>query len=500
MRHQNPAFILLPRRGLRVGRHDPACALLASLPIPRERGQTAVAQLAVGNGIPLEIVDSIHRLGPRLVRLSDRHRDEIRRRVPDLRLTPLVEYSPAVTTEYRPAVVTEHLPLEETASSDGKWSVTVLGSDGQAVPGARIIAAADKQDWRSRTTTDSNGTAYLDPPPSLTEISTLLAQPIAGFWGAYRANVSTRAATVLKVDAVDLAATDALSFYYGTSGFDPDQGIRIGIIDEGVDEHRDLAIEGGRNTVIEEVDSDYSSASRHGHGTHVAGIVCAAGDRPAGLRGVASGARVRSYRVFPGDGWVATNYSILKALISAQDDGCDIVNLSLEASREDPVLADAIEDAREHGIAVVAAAGNGRDQPMHQPGSCPGAIAVAAFGRTGTFPVDSSAASHLSDLRGSDPAEFVAAFSKNGPDVTCIAPGVGIVSSLPDDAYGPRSGTSVATAVVTGVVASLLSRSPEVLSMARDRARTRAIESLLANSAKSAGFGKQYEGLGRPTS
>ena len=499
MNPESQVFILSTRRGLRAGIDDPARALLASLPIAGERGRSTRARLEVGDGIPLEIVDSVHRLGPRLVRLGNRRRDEIRHRVPELRLTPLVEYGPAVTTEYRPAVVSEHLPLEEATSSDGTWSVTVLGPDGRGVPGARILATDDEQGWRSRTTTDSSGTAYLDPPPSLAQISTLVAQPIAGLWGAYRANVSTRVPAALEVAAVDLATEDALSYYYGASVFDPDQGIRIGIVDEGVDEHRDLDLEGGCNTVIEESDSDHASASRHGHGTHVAGIVAAAADRPDGVRGVAPGACIRSYRVFPGDGWVATNYSIIKALIAAQIDGCDIVNLSLEASEDDPALADAVEDAREHGIVVVAAAGNGRDQPMRQPGSCPGAIAVAAFGRTGTFPSDSSAANHLSDLRGSDPTEFMAAFSKNGADVTCVAPGVGIVSTLPGNAYGPRSGTSVATAVVTGVIASLLSRNPEILSRSRDRGRTRAIERLLATSARPAGFGRLYEGLGRPT-
>jgi subtilisin len=361
-----------------------------------------------------------------------------------------------------------------------------------------IFATGGDGDWYGEAISDSEGVARLNPPPTMGTASTLLAEPLAAFWGAYRTNVSTRRPIALDLAPVDSERVDALRFYYGTSAFDPCQGVKIGVIDDGVDEHRDLEVAGGQNTVIGEQDGDFSSASRQGHGTHVAGIIAAATHRPMGIQGVAPGASVRSYRVFPGDGWLATNYSIVKALMAAQVDGCDIVNLSLETSEEDQVVADAVEDAREHGVAIVAAAGNGGGQPVTQPGSCSGAIAVAAFGREGTFPADSSEARHVSSRRGSDPSEFVATFSNCGPGVICIAPGVGIVSTLPGNTYGPRSGTSMAAPIVTGVVASLLSRSPSVLSMARCRARARAIESLLAAAAMPSGFGLEYEGLGRP--
>ncbi len=491
MNRESQAFILLPRYGLRAGHEDPARPLLDSLPTTKTRDGPTIGRIEVGEGIPVEIIDSADQHGPRLVQLNDWSQDQIRLRAPELRLAPLVEY--------RRAMVRGQLQPESGQSSQrGAWIVTVRGPNGAGVADVRIVAISGNGDWRDEAISDSEGVARLAPPPTLGPVLTLLAQPLTSFWGVHRTRVSSQDPINLTLTPVDPGYVDALRFYYDGSAFDPSQGVKIGVIDDGVDEHQDLEIAGGQNTVIGEQDCDFSGADRQGHGTHVAGIIAASAHRPMGLQGVAPGASIRSYRVFPGDGWLATNYSIVKALMAAQIGGCDIVNLSLETSEEDQVVADAVEDAREHGMAVVAAAGNG-GQAVTQPGSCPGAIAVAALGREGTFPAGSSAASHMSDRRGSDPAEFVAAFSNSG-DVTCIAPGVGIVSTLPGNTYGPRSGTSMATPVVTGVVASLLSRSPALMSMARCRARARAIERLLAATAKPSGFGPQYEGLGLPRS
>ncbi|MCG8454803.1 MAG: S8 family serine peptidase [Holophagales bacterium] len=493
MSHEGQAYVLMPRSGLRAGLKDPARPLLDALPTAGRRGEPTVGRLEVGDGISVEIVDSAARHGPRLVQLSERSLAEIQLRAPDLRVARLVEYRRAVALDRQP-------PGAGRSSQDGKWAVHVHGPDDAGLADVRIVAISREDRWRGEAVTGPDGTALLDPPSSSSTIAELYAQPLAGFWGAYGTELSARQAAVLHLTPVCPESMDALRFYYRTSTFDPGQGVKIGVIDDGVAEHEQVPVAGGVNTVVGEADLDFSNADREGHGTHVAGIVAASPQRSHGLQGVAPGAAVWSYRVFPRDGWFTSNYSIVKALMRAQVDGCDIVNLSLETSETtpDPVLVDAVEDAREHGVAVVTVTGNGGTSRVSQPGACPGAIAVAAFGREGTFPAGSTTARYVSPRRGADPAEFVAAFSNSGPEVTCIAPGVGIVSTLPGNAYGPRSGTSMAAPVVTGVLACLLSRSPRTLSLARSRDRARAMERLLAAAARPCGFGPSHEGLGRP--
>jgi subtilisin len=68
-----------------------------------------------------------------------------------------------------------------------------------------------------------------------------------------------------------------------------------------------------------------------------------------------------------------------------------------------------------------------------------------------------------------------AGFSNIGPEVAITAPGVGVISTLPNDRYGPYSGTSQATPVVTGAAACLLSRNPQIYGMSRNRARSGAV-------------------------
>jgi subtilisin len=117
----------------------------------------------------------------------------------------------------------------------------------------------------------------------------------------------------------------------------------------------------------------------------VAGLIGASG----GLRGVAPGALIHPYRVFPANGDGATNYAILKAMIYAGWAQCDIVNLSLGGGPYDDIVAEAIQDARNQGMLVVIAAGNDGRSAVSYPAAYAGALAVSAMGREGTFPAGS---------------------------------------------------------------------------------------------------------------
>jgi len=121
------------------------------------------------------------------------------------------------------------------------------------------------------------------------------------------------------------------------------------------------------------------------------------------------------------------------------------------------------------------------------------------MGRRGTFPAGSLEESKVAQTpEGKDPAEFLASFSNVGQEVSVTAPGVGDLSTLPGDRFGPMNGTSMAAPVVAGAVACLLSKNPVVYEMPRDSARAASIEKLLLDNCRSLEFGAIYEGKGMP--
>jgi subtilisin len=231
----------------------------------------------------------------------------------------------------------------------------------------------------------------------------------------------------------------------------------------------------------------------------VAGLVGASASSPASVRGLAPGIPLRCYRVFGQTTRTASNYSIMKAIVLAEAHGCNIINLSLGGGPAEPVVAEAIRDARERGVLVVVAAGNNDRGQVAYPAAYPGATAVSALGALGCFPAGSFCEGE--DFRppnGTAQNEFIARFSNIGPQIAVTAPGVGVISTLPHNRYGPYSGTSMAAPVVVGAAACLLSRNPHIYQMPRDRARSDALEQLLYKACVKRGFGAHFEGYGLP--
>jgi serine protease AprX len=254
-------------------------------------------------------------------------------------------------------------------------------------------------------------------------------------------------------------------------------GVDVALIDSGVVPVGGLA-EPGR--VIH--GPDFSSERRNrrlatldtfGHGTHLAGLI-AGRDPVTGFAGVAPGARIVSLKVAGSDGETSLA-QVLAALEwvhrNRNADGLNIrvVNLALgvedRGGYKNDVLAWAVEQLWRDGIVVVAAAGNNGAYAnrLDIPAADPFVIAAGA-----------------SDMRDTvDPADDrVADFSSRSryrsPDV--VAPGTKVVSlRVPGSAldreypgarvggaYFRGSGTSQASAVVSGVVARLLSAKPEL--------------------------------------
>jgi serine protease AprX len=245
------------------------------------------------------------------------------------------------------------------------------------------------------------------------------------------------------------------------SGAMPVEGLDAGQIVDGPD----FSADGGN--------PDLAGLDAFGHGTHLAGII--AGRDGDGFTGVAPGAHVVDVKVADADG----STSLLRVLEAldwvrrhAGDDRLDIrvVNLALGVDAGDTgyvrdPLAYAVEQLWKSGLVVVAAAGNGGPDTtsLDIPAADPYVIAVGADDTHNT-----------AGTRDDRVASFSARSWQRPPDV--IAPGTEVISlrvpgSVLDTAFpaarvGDRyfrgSGTSQATAVVSGVAALLLEQRPDL--------------------------------------
>lgn len=182
-----------------------------------------------------------------------------------------------------------------------------------------------------------------------------------------------------------------------------------------------------------------------GHGTHVAGTIAATANNRTGIAGVAPGVRVMPLKFFgpSNDGAIS---DAVAAIYYAVDKGAKVINASWGGAGYSRSLEDAIAYANSQGVVFVTAAGNASSnndlRPTYPPSlALPNVVSVAAIDRDGNL----------------------ASFSNYGVrTVDVAAPGVSILSTVPGGRYETYTGTSMATPHVSGVVALLASRSPEL--------------------------------------
>ena len=496
-------FILLPPQGVRE--RETASDLLMRIPAASSIASPSSWMLTytsqpmwerqdIAMEVPLTVIDTVAEEGPKLVELEDDAALVVRALVPELRLEPL--------REYRTTTVAATPPIALPNDAAGAPATTIevhCANTGVPIGDAQVTAIVDlSRNLGDQGVTDSTGTVALRLGPNPLTVDELrVERPPRGWWGAWGKHVAIDSPHPVELQPVDLgpaAANDALRHFYGSSP--PGAGgigVRIGVLDTGINlDHPHLTVADGQNTVTGEQPGDYGD-NGVGHGTHVAGIIAGKGSAPTGISGLAPQAELWSFRVFGKASETATNYSIMKALWLAQLKGCHLVNLSLGATPPDQALKDAIDDAEEHGVVVLAAAGNESCSPVAVPGCY--ANAVTALGRRGTFPSAAREAGDIGPPAGTDPSDFFAGFSNYGQQVDFTAPGVGIVSTVPGG-YAPDRGTSMAAAAATGIAARLLSDQPALLAMPADSARSQAVLNLLGSSAVAKGFGFSHEGFG----
>jgi len=286
-------------------------------------------------------------------------------------------------------------------------------------------------------------------------------------------------------------------------------GIKVGVIDTGCGPHRNLA----HVTLIGAfVDGKVLPASQATdvaeHGTHTTGIIGARPTKSGDYAGMAAGCDLYHARVFKGEGPEdgPTQADIINAIDSlSRDHQCDLINMSLGGGPPSQAEEDAIRDAAERGTLCVCSAGNDAGA-INYPAAYPECAAVSAVGKVGWAPAGTFSADNRPrqpGLMGQNNL-FLATFSCFGPTLACAAPGVGIVSTVPDkkgvkNAYMEMDGTSMASPAACGTLAVILSQDTAYKAMTRNKSRTQRASLLLAQHSKPFGLPVKYEGRGLPT-
>ncbi|MEV0374032.1 type VII secretion-associated serine protease mycosin [Streptomyces sp. NPDC050636] len=222
------------------------------------------------------------------------------------------------------------------------------------------------------------------------------------------------------------------------------EGIRVAVIDTGIDagnKQLEEAIGPGGTSIVK--GNEKPTVDKVGHGTKVAGII-AARPRPAksGFFGIAPGAKVipiqQTSEEKPG-----TAESLARAINYAVAKGFDIINISQGTGANQrllPQLEAAVGRAEKQGILIVASAGNGG----------------ADGGKKEMFPAAySERYSNVLAVAASDRNNERAPFSQSGKFVNIAAPGVDMVSTVPDGGNCVDQGTSFAAPYVAGAAALL---------------------------------------------
>lgn len=238
------------------------------------------------------------------------------------------------------------------------------------------------------------------------------------------------------------------------------EGVTVAILDTGVWRHKDLPDPvfawnaTGKGSVFD----------KHGHATHVAGIVGARLDG-SGVVGWAPECNLAAVKVLTDAGWGEDKW-IADGIRYATKKGANIINLSL-GGKYSGIIGDAVRDAVKAGVVVICAAGNEGPNPMTvaSPAAMRETIAIGSYRQDGK----------------------ISSFSSRGPEVDFAFPGEKILSTYLNNSYRILSGTSMACPAAAGLAALVLASSEK-------KPDTEGIRKLFKQSAEDRGpKGKDYQ-------
>ncbi|MEO8020039.1 MAG: S8 family serine peptidase [Pseudomonadota bacterium] len=267
-----------------------------------------------------------------------------------------------------------------------------------------------------------------------TDQRVLIVQPLNEFEsastvGAPAPEPSTAAADPYARLQSNVSALDVVEAHRLSRG----AGIRVAIIDTGVDTaHPDLA---GRTLLTRNyIDTDEAGFRADRHGTQVAGLIAATSNNGIGIVGVAPDVKLMAFKACwqasAGSAGRCNSFTIAQAIADALAAKAQVINLSL-VGPSDPLLEALIARATESGVIVVGAVSE--DARFGFPAKLHHVLAVAE-----------------------------AETSAEQADDVLRAPARDIVTLVPNGHYDFASGSSLATAQISGVVALLLARNQKL--------------------------------------
>ena len=237
---------------------------------------------------------------------------------------------------------------------------------------------------------------------------------------------------------IDISVSSAWAYSVG-------KGVKIGILDTGVDLNQ-IDLVSNISSLSYDTETNTSPSDCYDdHGTHCAGIAAAVKDNGIQIAGVAPEATIVSIS----NTLASTCNSQLKradGIIWAYQNGVDIISNSWYSPTHHSAIDEAIRDAFRYGrqgkgCVVVFAAGNDSCDTICYPANCNDTILVV----------------------GSINKYGVKALSSNyGTALDIVAPGVDIISTVPNNQTEYKSGTSMACPHVAGVAALILERNSEL--------------------------------------
>ena len=280
--------------------------------------------------------------------------------------------------------------------------------------------------------------------------------------------------TMYGLDKID--APEGWDAAYGPGAFPSAGGIRVGVVDTGVDRsHADL---GAKVKACAQALTNFgilqngSCNDDHGHGTHTAGTIAAWTNNGVGVAGVAPNADLAICKALnlAGSGFASDIIKCINWLRTTG--GARIISMSIGSTGSTTAYDRELAAAAAAGVLLIAAAGNDGNTTMNYPAGHRDVVSVAATDRN----------------------DAKASFSNCNADVEVAAPGVDILSTVPGG-YGTMSGTSMATPHVSGVAAVLMWQ--QGLSAAATRALLSSTADDLGPAGTDSCFGAGRVNLGR---
>ncbi|MGK5679233.1 S8 family serine peptidase [Actinoplanes sp. URMC 104] len=215
-------------------------------------------------------------------------------------------------------------------------------------------------------------------------------------------------------------------------------GITVAVVDSGTYPHPDLLRNLAKGSSFVTGENGNGQNDRFGHGTEMAALIAAHGRGTRGVLGIAPSSKILPLKI--SNSKAAPASEMAEAIQYATERNAAVINVSAAIGPSFEVQ-DAVSSALDSDAVVVASVGNTASSAVvGYPAAIDGVLAVGAVGRDGNYT--------RSSLRTSK--------------VAICAPGVDITTAEPRQKYVDIGGTSPATAIVSGAVALVRAKFPEL--------------------------------------